>query len=81
MSLVVLFIIWPLLLLLSIAVRFSSPGPVFYRGIRTGLNGKPFYIFKFRTMVPDAEKRGGPTTGTNDPRVTTVGRLLRRGQT
>lgn len=77
-SLAVLLVIWPLLLLVALAVRLSSPGPIFYRGIRTGLYGKPFRIFKFRTMVTDAEKRGGPTTGTNDPRITPVGRFLRR---
>jgi lipopolysaccharide/colanic/teichoic acid biosynthesis glycosyltransferase len=77
-SLAVLLSLWPLLLLVALAVRFSSPGPIFYRGLRIGLYGKPFRIFKFRTMVPDAETRGGPTTGTNDPRVTSVGRILRR---
>jgi lipopolysaccharide/colanic/teichoic acid biosynthesis glycosyltransferase len=77
-SLAALFILWPLLLIVALAVRFSSPGPIFYRGLRTGLYGKPFRIFKFRTMVPDAETLGGPTTGTNDPRVTPVGRILRR---
>lgn len=74
----VLLVIWPLLLLVALAVRFSSPGPIFYRGLRTGLYGKPFRIYKFRTMVPDAETHGGPTTGTGDPRVTSVGRILRR---
>jgi lipopolysaccharide/colanic/teichoic acid biosynthesis glycosyltransferase len=78
LSSAVLSMIWLLLLLVALAVRFSSPGPIFYRGVRTGLFGKPFQIFKFRTMAPDAEERGGPTTGTNDPRVTPVGRLLRR---
>lgn len=77
-SLVVLLILWPVLFLIALGIRFSSPGPIFYRGVRTGLHGKPFRIFKFRTMVPDAEKRGGPTTGTNDPRVTSIGRILRR---
>ena len=78
LSSAVLLIIWLLLLLVALAVRFSSLGPIFYRGVRTGLYGKPFRIFKFRTMVPDAEERGGPTTGTNDFRVTSVGRFLRR---
>jgi len=78
LSLAILAVIWPLLCLVAFAVRLSGPGPVFYRGVRTGLHGKPFRIFKFRTMVSDAEKRGGPTTGTDDPRVTRVGRFLRR---
>ena len=78
LSFAMLALIWPALLLLAVAVRFSGPGPVFYRGVRTGLRGEPFRIFKFRTMVADAEKLGGPTTGTDDPRVTRVGRFLRR---
>jgi lipopolysaccharide/colanic/teichoic acid biosynthesis glycosyltransferase len=77
-SLTVLLAIWPFLLLASFAVKLSSPGPIFYRGVRTGLRGKPFRIFKFRTMVKNAESLGGPTTGTNDHRVTRVGAFLRR---
>jgi lipopolysaccharide/colanic/teichoic acid biosynthesis glycosyltransferase len=77
-SLIVLLIIWPLLILIAIAVKLSSPGPVFYRGVRSGLYGKPFRIFKFRTMVKNAESLGGPTTGTQDKRVTRIGALLRR---
>jgi len=77
-SVVVLFAIWPILILISIIVKLSSPGPVFYRGLRTGLHWKQFRILKFRTMVPDAELRGGPTAGTNDPRVTPVGTFLRK---
>ena len=77
-SLMVLLAIWPLLFLASFAVKMSSPGPIFYRGVRTGLHGKPFRIFKFRTMVKNAESLGGPTTGTNDRRVTRIGALLRR---
>ena len=81
LSSAILAILWPVLFLIALGIRFSSPGPVFYRGVRTGLHGKPFRIFKFRTMVPDAEKRGGPTTGTNDPRVTSVGRILAPDET
>jgi lipopolysaccharide/colanic/teichoic acid biosynthesis glycosyltransferase len=68
----------PLLILIAIVVKLSSPGPIFYRGVRAGLHGKPFRIFKFRTMVSDAELQGGPTTSTRDPRVTPVGWFLRR---
>ena len=77
-SLLVLLLICPLIAVVVIAVKLSSPGPVFYRGMRTGLHGKPFRILKFRTMVEDAESLGGPTTGTNDQRVTRIGVLLRR---
>lgn len=77
-SFVVLIVILPLLLIAAVAVKLSGPGPVLYRGVRTGLSGRPFRIFKFRTMVKNAEFLGGPTTGTNDHRVTGVGKLLRR---
>jgi len=77
-SLLVLLLIWPIILFVAIVVKLTSPGPVFYRGIRTGLHGLPFRILKFRTMVVDAESLGGPTTGTNDKRVTPIGALLRR---
>ncbi|OGU07149.1 MAG: hypothetical protein A2075_12795 [Geobacteraceae bacterium GWC2_58_44] len=78
LSAAVLLVIWPLLLAISLAVKITSPGPVFYRGLRTGLHGKEFRILKFRSMVTDAESLGGPTTGTNDPRVTSVGAFLRK---
>ncbi len=73
-----LIFIWPVLLILALLVRFSTPGPVFYRGIRSGLHGRSFRILKFRTMVEDAESLGGPTTGSNDVRVTSIGSFLRR---
>ncbi|MGD0020752.1 MAG: sugar transferase [Smithellaceae bacterium] len=73
-----LFVLAPLLILIAVVVKLTSPGKVFYRGVRAGLFGKPFRIFKFRTMVEDAESLGGPTTGTNDNRVTRIGVLLRR---
>ncbi len=77
-SLMVLLLIWPLIATVAIAIKLSGPGAVFYKGVRTGLLGKPFRILKFRTMVEDAESLGGPTTGTNDKRVTRIGALLRR---
>lgn len=77
-SLSVLLLIWPIILFVAAAIKLTSPGPVFYRGIRTGLHGLPFRILKFRTMVVDAESLGGPTTGTNDKRVTPVGAFLRK---
>jgi len=68
----------PVLLFLSLLVKLSSPGPVFYRGVRAGRYGRPFRIFKFRSMVADGETRGGTTTGKDDPRITAVGRILRK---
>jgi lipopolysaccharide/colanic/teichoic acid biosynthesis glycosyltransferase len=78
LSCIALLAISPLLVVMAMIVKSSSPGPVFYRGVRAGLYGKPFRIYKFRTMVANAESLGGPTTGTNDQRVTYVGAILRR---
>jgi lipopolysaccharide/colanic/teichoic acid biosynthesis glycosyltransferase len=73
-----LVVLSPVMLCLAALVKLESKGPVFYRGTRTGQFGKPFRIFKFRTMVQDAEKRGGPSTALNDPRLTRLGPLLRK---
>jgi lipopolysaccharide/colanic/teichoic acid biosynthesis glycosyltransferase len=73
-----LIILSPLLLFIAILIRKEDEGPVFYRGVRVGLHGQLFRIFKFRTMVVDAEKVGGPTTSARDPRVTSVGHWLRK---
>jgi lipopolysaccharide/colanic/teichoic acid biosynthesis glycosyltransferase len=68
----------PLLLVIAALIKLDSPGPVFYRGERVGLFGRKFRIWKFRSMVPDAEARGSTATAHRDPRITRVGRLLRR---
>jgi lipopolysaccharide/colanic/teichoic acid biosynthesis glycosyltransferase len=68
----------PLLIAVAVAIKLSSPGPIFYRGERAGLDGRLFHIFKFRTMMVDAERRGPTSTPEDDPRVTPVGRFLRR---
>ena len=73
-----LVILSPLLLVIACAIRCDTRGPVFYRGVRTGLNGTLFRIRKFRTMVPHAESLGGRVTARDDARVTRVGRILRR---
>ncbi|MBP7561639.1 MAG: sugar transferase [Armatimonadetes bacterium] len=73
-----LLLLGPVLIALSVWVWLDAGWPVLYRGVRTGRHGVPFRIYKFRTMVPDAETRGGGTTGQNDPRVTRSGRFLRR---
>jgi len=77
-STIALVVSLPLLLLIAVGVKLTSPGPVFYRGLRTGRHGKPFRILKFRTMVVDAATIGGPSTGKDDPRVTRYGAFLRR---
>lgn len=68
----------PLLACIAVAVRFTSQGPAFYRGMRAGLRGQPFRIFKFRTMIVNADRIGGPSTAEDDPRITRVGHWLRR---
>lgn len=73
-----LVILSPLLLLVSAAIPLDSRGPVFYRGVRVGRGGKRFRVLKFRTMVPDAARRGGGLTLRADPRITRLGRFLRR---
>ncbi len=67
-----------ILLFIGLMIKADSKGSVFYRGTRIGRNGKPFRIFKFRTMVVDAEKKGGQSTAMNDPRLTKVGKVLRK---
>lgn len=76
-SLFGLFLVSPLLLAIAVLIKRESPGPAFYRGERIGKDGKSFKIFKFRTMVPEAEKLGGPSTALNDPRLTKIGKFLR----
>ena len=73
-----LLAVGPVLIIIGALVKVSSRGPIFYRGVRTGLGGERFRIFKFRTMVCDAEQLGGGTTRLNDPRVTSVGTVLRK---
>jgi lipopolysaccharide/colanic/teichoic acid biosynthesis glycosyltransferase len=73
-----LLLLAPILVLIAALIKLASPGPVVYRGVRTGRFGKPFRILKFRTMVVDAERRGGSATAEDDPRVTPIGRFLRR---
>jgi len=68
----------PLLAILAVAVKLESPGPVFYRGRRVGRHGKPFRMFKFRSMVVNADRIGGSSTADSDPRITRVGRFLRK---
>lgn len=68
----------PVTLASALWVKLDSPGPVFYRARRTGLGGSEFQLYKLRTMVIDAEKLGGWTSGLGDPRVTRSGRILRK---
>jgi len=73
-----LVLLSPLLLAIGAAIKLDSPGPIWYRGTRVGRNGKLFSMWKFRSMVMDADRRGGSSTPEDDPRVTRVGARLRR---
>jgi len=73
-----LTVLSPLLLLLALAIKLDSSGPVFYRGVRVGRYGKAFKIFKFRSMVQDAENKGAASTSNSDMRVTKVGLFIRK---
>lgn len=79
-SLIGLLISSPIFLIVAIMIKRGSKGPVFYRGERAGRNGKLFRIFKFRTMVPNAEEIGGPSTAGDDPRLTKTSSFLKKYQ-
>lgn len=76
-SAVMLVLLSPLFLILAVAIKLDSPGPVFYRQVRVTQYGRRFRIFKFRSMVRDAD-RGSLVTVSGDARVTRVGRFIRR---
>lgn len=77
-SLFGLVLTFPIFLVLGIWIKMDSSGPIFYRGVRVGKFGKPFRIFKFRTMVMNADKIGGASTANDDPRLTKVGKFIRK---
>lgn len=77
-SLFALTVTSPVLALVAVVIKVDGPGPVIYRGVRVGRGGAPFRLYKFRTMVPDADQIGPAVTGAADPRVTRIGRWLRR---
>ena len=79
-SLFGLALVSPLFLVIAVLIKLESPGQAFYRGERVAKNGKPFKIFKFRTMVPAAEKLGGPSTAGDDPRLLKIGLFLKKYQ-
>jgi lipopolysaccharide/colanic/teichoic acid biosynthesis glycosyltransferase len=78
LSLTGLVVIMPVLGVLALLIKMEDRGPVFYRGVRVGRYGRQFRIFKFRTMVMDAEKIGGPSTADDDPRITRIGKMIRK---
>ena len=78
LSLMALIFLLPVYLILAIAVKLSSKGPVFFTQERIGLNGKPFQIIKYRTMYVNAEEHGPQLSSSHDPRITPLGRFLRK---
>ncbi len=89
LSMMMLILTFPILFLIAVLIKVDSPGPIFFRQLRCGQNGRRFFVYKFRSMVSDAEarleelKHKNEMTGpvfkiTNDPRLTRVGRFLRR---
>ncbi len=77
-SVILLIILSPIMLILAILIKIDSKGPVFYRQERITTNGKVFRIFKFRTMVQNADKIGALVTIGSDNRITRVGKMIRR---
>jgi exopolysaccharide biosynthesis polyprenyl glycosylphosphotransferase len=88
-ALIVLVLLSPMYLIIALLIKVNSRGPVLFRQQRSGLNGRPFTIYKFRTMTADAEERKKDLTAlnemrgpvfkvTNDPRITPIGRILRK---
>lgn len=79
-SFIGILILLPIFLIIAIVIKLSSKGPVFFRQVRVGKGGKEFRIFKFRTMVVDAEKKGMQITVDGDSRITKPGKFLRKSK-
>ena len=77
-SFIALILLSPVMLVTAIIVKLTSSGPAFFMQERIGLRGKPFIMYKFRTMIQDAEKNGPQLSSRNDPRITRVGKVLRQ---
>ncbi|SRR6266550_3401984 len=77
-SFIGLLLLSPLLLVIAVLIKLDSLGPVFYKGARVGLHNSPFKMYKFRTMIINADRIGGSSTPDDDPRLTRMGRFLRK---
>jgi len=73
-----LVVVSPVLAVVAVLIRRKDGGPAIYASKRVGKDGRPFRMYKFRTMVVDAERIGGPSTAADDPRLTRIGERLRR---
>jgi lipopolysaccharide/colanic/teichoic acid biosynthesis glycosyltransferase len=78
LSILGLIVLFPVFLIVAVAIKIDSPGPVFFSQKRIGKNFKPFNLYKFRSMINDAPRKGAAITGEDDPRITRLGRLLRK---
>lgn len=78
LAFLLVLLLWPFYFIIALAIIIEDGFPVFYRPLRGGYKNKPFHIFKFRSMVKNADKIGGGTTALNDPRITKVGNFLRK---
>ena len=78
LALILFLFTLPFWLFIALMIKISSPGPIFYKQIRIGKGGKPFWLIKFRTMIKDAEKDGPKMAQENDPRITKFGKFLRK---
>jgi sugar transferase (PEP-CTERM system associated) len=79
LSSLLLFFLWPVILVMMLLIKLDSKGPVFYKQDRVGQGGRTFFLIKFRSMYQDAEQNTGPVWCTaGDPRVTRLGRIMRR---
>jgi exopolysaccharide biosynthesis polyprenyl glycosylphosphotransferase len=77
-SLFLVILLSPILILIALLIKITSKGPVFYKQIRVGRNGKLFNMYKFRSMYKDAEEYGPEWAGESDPRITSIGRVIRK---
>ncbi|MCX6283921.1 MAG: sugar transferase, partial [Bacteroidetes bacterium] len=68
----------PVIIITGLIIKLTTSGPVFFKQERIGLRGKPFIMYKFRTMIQDAEKNGPQLSSKDDPRITRVGKVLRQ---
>lgn len=80
LSIFAIALLLPVYLILAVGVKLSSPGPIFFLQERIGLNGRTFKIIKFRTMYVDAEEMGPQLSSANDPRITGIGRFMRKSR-
>lgn len=78
LSLLALILLSPFLIIISILVLFSGPGGIIYKQVRVGKDEKHFKLWKFRSMIPNADKKGQLTVGGRDPRITRIGYFLRK---